>query len=79
MLSVSTTAVSNGQERRKSESSIGLPALRVSVVQDMRWVIHCFCVFSISLVVNVEHSNRNKLMSVFGIAVLNDLIFLGQF
>ncbi|KAL7867576.1 hypothetical protein SRHO_G00089600 [Serrasalmus rhombeus] len=30
--------VSNGQERRKSESSIGLPALRVSVVQDMRHI-----------------------------------------
>uniref|UniRef100_W5KIP3 DENN/MADD domain containing 5B n=1 Tax=Astyanax mexicanus TaxID=7994 RepID=W5KIP3_ASTMX len=30
--------VSTGQDRRKSESSIGLPALRVSVVQDMRHI-----------------------------------------
>uniref|UniRef100_A0A8B9KUL6 DENN/MADD domain containing 5B n=1 Tax=Astyanax mexicanus TaxID=7994 RepID=A0A8B9KUL6_ASTMX len=31
-------AESPGQDRRKSESSIGLPALRVSVVQDMRHI-----------------------------------------
>uniref|UniRef100_A0A8B9KTP7 DENN/MADD domain containing 5B n=1 Tax=Astyanax mexicanus TaxID=7994 RepID=A0A8B9KTP7_ASTMX len=37
-LSVSFAAVSTGQDRRKSESSIGLPALRVSVVQDMRHI-----------------------------------------
>ncbi|XP_035378082.1 DENN domain-containing protein 5B isoform X5 [Electrophorus electricus] len=32
--------VSNGQERRKSEPSLGLPALRVSLVQDMRHIQH---------------------------------------
>ncbi|XP_076862926.1 DENN domain-containing protein 5B isoform X1 [Brachyhypopomus gauderio] len=32
--------VSNGPERRKSESSVGLPALHVSVVQDMRHIQH---------------------------------------
>uniref|UniRef100_A0A671MPZ7 DENN domain-containing protein 5B n=1 Tax=Sinocyclocheilus anshuiensis TaxID=1608454 RepID=A0A671MPZ7_9TELE len=30
--------VSNGQEKRKPESSVGLPALRVSVIQDMRHI-----------------------------------------
>lgn len=35
---VSRSAVSNAQERRKPESSVGLPALRVSVIQDMRCV-----------------------------------------
>ncbi|XP_056091707.1 DENN domain-containing protein 5B isoform X2 [Rhinichthys klamathensis goyatoka] len=35
---LSESPVSNGQERRKSESSVGLPALRVSVIQDMRHI-----------------------------------------
>uniref|UniRef100_A0A671MNY6 DENN domain-containing protein 5B n=1 Tax=Sinocyclocheilus anshuiensis TaxID=1608454 RepID=A0A671MNY6_9TELE len=30
--------MSNGQEKRKPESSVGLPALRVSVIQDMRHI-----------------------------------------
>uniref|UniRef100_A0A4W4HAD6 UDENN domain-containing protein n=1 Tax=Electrophorus electricus TaxID=8005 RepID=A0A4W4HAD6_ELEEL len=35
-----TAILSNGQERRKSEPSLGLPALRVSLVQDMRHIQH---------------------------------------
>ncbi|XP_060743439.1 DENN domain-containing protein 5B isoform X10 [Tachysurus vachellii] len=32
------SSASNGQDKRKSESSIGLPVLRVSVIQDMRHI-----------------------------------------
>ncbi|XP_067284256.1 DENN domain-containing protein 5B isoform X2 [Pseudorasbora parva] len=35
---LSESPVSNAQERRKTESSVGLPALRVSVIQDMRHI-----------------------------------------
>ncbi|XP_043112881.1 DENN domain-containing protein 5A-like, partial [Puntigrus tetrazona] len=35
---LSESPVSNGQEKRKPESSVGLPALRVSVIQDMRHI-----------------------------------------
>uniref|UniRef100_A0A8C1Y7Y9 DENN/MADD domain containing 5B n=1 Tax=Cyprinus carpio TaxID=7962 RepID=A0A8C1Y7Y9_CYPCA len=35
---LSESPVSNGQEKRKLESSVGLPALRVSLIQDMRHI-----------------------------------------
>ncbi|XP_016137971.1 DENN domain-containing protein 5B [Sinocyclocheilus grahami] len=35
---LSESPVSNGQEKRKPESSVGLPALRVSLIQDMRHI-----------------------------------------
>uniref|UniRef100_A0A8C1EQT8 Uncharacterized protein n=2 Tax=Cyprinus carpio TaxID=7962 RepID=A0A8C1EQT8_CYPCA len=53
---LSESPVSSGQEKRKPESSVGLPALHVSVIQDMRCV---YCLKTcVHLLLSIRCSHR---------------------
>uniref|UniRef100_A0A8C2JKM4 DENN/MADD domain containing 5B n=1 Tax=Cyprinus carpio TaxID=7962 RepID=A0A8C2JKM4_CYPCA len=55
---LSESPVSNGQEKRKLESSVGLPALRVSLIQDMRCVYCLRTVKCLHLLLSMRCSHR---------------------